>query len=417
MIEFSKHIYPNGLTFLHHKDVSTPFVVVNVLYKVGARNEHKDRTGFAHLFEHLMFEGTTNLAHFDHPIQEAGGSNNAFTNNDFTNYYIKIPKENLELALWLEADRMQSLDINQDSLDNQKKVVIEEFKENYTNKPFGDVWHILRSVVYKDHPYQWPTIGKDYNHIEEASLNDVVEFYKTHYQPENAILSICGNVSEEEARNLSDKILGTIPNYSHSKPDISIEREQNEARFKEVRRDVPQDAVYIVFKMPERNSYEYYVADILSDILASGKSSRLKDKLITELNLFTKVDCYITGSIDKGMFAFEGSLRQGVTPEEGQKAIWTEINCIKDEVVSQFELEKVKNKLLTYMAFSENDLMNRSIGLCYHEMLGDAAKINNEEGKYIKVSAKDIREFSNKYFLEEKSSTLFYLRDNGNLKS
>ena len=411
MIHFTKEKYSNGLTLIHHQDETTPFVVVNVLYKVGARNEFKDKTGFAHLFEHLMFEGTVNQPSYDHPIQQAGGTNNAFTNNDFTNYYIKLPKENLELAVWLEADRMQFLDINQVSLDTQKKVVIEEFKENYTNKPYGDIWHILRALVYEAHPYKWPTIGKDYSHIKHASLEDVVNFYNTHYQPNNAIVSICGNVNLAKAKLLGDKLLSDIKNKSTHHSNIPEEPLQTKAKIKTVHRAVPQDRIYIVFKMPGRSEMGYYIADVLSDILASGKSSRLKHRLEKQLPLFTEVDTYVTGTLDTGMMVFEGKLKNDITPEEGKDALWKEINLLQSELVNEIELEKVKNKMLTYMAFSENDLMNRAIGLCYHEMLDDASGINEEEEKYMSIRASDIQNFAKKYLNVNQSSTLFYLKE------
>lgn len=411
MIQFSKHQLKNGLTFIHHYDSSTPFVVVNLLYKVGARNEDSNKTGFAHLFEHLMFEGTTNLENFDHPIQEAGGINNAFTNNDFTNYYIKLPKENVDLALWLEADRMQHLDINEEALNTQKKVVVEEFKENYTNKPYGDVWHILRKMVYTQHPYQWPTIGQDFDHINNANLEDVIDFYKKHYQPSNTILTICGNINESDALEAVHKYMSDIPNEVNLEVNIPKEPKQTAPTFKIEKRDVPLNAIYMVFKMPERILKEYYVADVLSDILASGKSSRLKEKLVKQQQLFINVDAYITASNDPGMFVFEGKLKDDVDPEVAKQAFWREIEFLKNELISERELTKVKNKLITYMNFSENDLMSRAIGLCYHEMLGDAALINQEEERYTDITALDIQDFAKTFFQPHLENTLFYLKE------
>jgi zinc protease len=412
MIQFNKHHLKNGLTLIHHLDDTTPFVVVNVLYKVGSRDEEATRTGFAHLFEHLMFEGTKHQKNFDHPIQEAGGVNNAFTNNDFTNYYIKLPKENLKLALWLEADRMQHLDINAKSLKTQKKVVVEEFKENYTNHPYGDVWHILREMVYKEHPYQWPTIGKDFDHINKANLEDVISFYKKHYQPQNAILSVCGNVNEQDVLEAAALLMDNIPN---EETEISAkqfhEPQQLAPTFKIVHREIPLDAIYIVFKMPERTQHDYYVADVLSDILASGKSSRLKEKLTKQQPYFISIDAYITGSIDEGMFVFEGKLKEGISPEDAKAAVWREIELLQSELISERELEKVKNKLITYMNFSENDLMSRAIGLCYHEMLNDASEINREEERYLSVNATDIQLFATTYFQPNLENTLFYLKN------
>lgn len=414
MIQFSKHTFENGLRFIYHEDSSTPFIVVNVLYDIGAKHENPERTGFAHLFEHLMFEGTTNQPNYDHPIQLAGGSNNAFTNNDFTNYYIKLPKENVEMALWLEADRMLNLDINAASLSNQQKVVIEEFKENYTNKPYGDVWHILREMIFEKHPYQWPTIGKDYNHIAEASLEEVVNFYKKHYQPSNAILSICGNIEEAKALKYAAQLMGSLPSVPTTEKLLPVEPIQTQAKSKTVLKSVPQDAIYVVFKVPGRNDAAYYIADILTDLLASGKSSRLNERLVRQQQLFTRVDAYTTGSIDIGTFVFEGRLMEGITPEQGLAAIWKEIEILKSELIPEKELNKIKNKLLTYLAFSENDLMNRAIGLCYHELLGDAASINDDEAKYIAITSEQIQAFAQNFLNEAQSNTLLYLKEDKN---
>ena len=411
MIKFQRKVFSNGLVFLHHYDETTPFVVVNLLYKVGAKHEHPDRTGFAHLFEHLMFEGTENVPNYDHPLQEAGGINNAFTNNDFTNYYIKLPKENLELALWLEADRMQHLKFNEDSLSTQKKVVIEEFKENYTNKPYGDVWHILRSMVYEKHPYQWPTIGKEFSHIEEASLEEVQSFFNNHYLPNNAIISVCGNIGAEKSARLVEQLMGEIPDHERLPVEYSDEPAQNQAKFTQVKKKVPLDAIFIVFKMEGRLTRDYYTADLISDVLGNGKSSRLREQLVKKQKLFVSIDAYITGSIDNGLFVFEGKLKEGIEPDVAKAAIWNEIDQIKKNKVAKHELEKVKNKTVTYMAFSENDLLSRAIGLCYYEMLGDPEMINHEERKYLDISADEIQDFVQKNLNESQSTTLYYLNE------
>lgn len=412
MISFNRKQLSNGLTLLHHNDPTTPFVVVNILYRVGAKNEDPERTGFAHLFEHLMFEGTSNVPDFDQPLQEAGGINNAFTNNDYTNYYIKLPKENLELALYLEADRMLHLDINDHTLSTQKKVVIEEFKENYTNKPYGDVWHTLRTMVYENHPYRWPTIGKDFHHIADAPLNDVVSFFEKHYHPSNAILCIAGNVSEEDALKFAGSYFESIPNGRAATNDNFEEPEQKASKSLTQEKDVPLDAIYIAFKMPGRLDKEYYHADILSDILAGSKSSRLRERLIKQNHLFVSIDAYITGTVETGMFIIEGKLTESVTPEEAESAIWNEIDNICKEGLEIKELEKVKHKMITYMNFSENNLLSRAIGLCYHEMLGDAGLINREEGIYESVTADDVKNFADQFLNSDQSNTLFYLKAN-----
>jgi len=410
MIEFNRHVLENGLTLLHHEDATTPFVVVNLLYKVGARNEDADHTGFAHLFEHLMFEGTEDVPSFDRPLQEAGGINNAFTNNDYTNYYIKLPKENAALALYLEADRMQHLDIDKTKLDTQKKVVIEEFKENYTNKPYGDVWHLLREMVYKEHPYQWPTIGKDFEHIRKASLDSVVSFFKSYYNPCNSILCLAGNLTFEEAKELTETYLSQISNQSPAPDEVFSEPEQQKIRRKTVHRDIPQDALYMVFKMPGRKEPGYYAADMVTDILSGSRSSRLNEHLVKQKHLFTSIDAYITGTIDTGMLVIEGRLREGVQAEDGEKAIWEELNILASTEPKTEEMEKVRNKLITYLNFSENDLMSRAIGLSYHEMLGDADGINQDEANYSAITAGDLVSFLKKHIVKDRSSVLYYLK-------
>ena len=412
MISYSKNTLSNGLTLLHHHDPSTPFVVLNLLYKVGAKNEDAERTGFAHLFEHLMFEGTKEVPNFDQPLQEAGGINNAFTNNDYTNYYIKLPKENIELALYLEADRMQNLNINEQMLNTQKKVVIEEFKENYTNKPYGDVWHILRSMVYEQHPYQWPTIGKDHQHIAEAQLSDVISFYKHYYHPANLVLCIAGNISESKALELSNKYLGTIINNQQSNGQSFDEPLQKQEKKKALTRDVPLDALYIAFKMPGRLDETYYTADILSDVLAGSKSARFKERLVKQQQLFVNVDAYITGSVDTGIFVVEGRLRECVSMADAESAVWKELDLMTNLGPDQEELQKVKNKLITYMNFSENNLLSRAIGLSFHEMLGDANRINEEEKHYMAVETEDVVQFCSNFLNRQQSTTLHYLKEN-----
>lgn len=409
MISFNRKQYPNGLTLLHHADQTTPFAVVNILYKVGARNEDPHRTGFAHLFEHLMFEGTKGVPSFDEPLQRAGGINNAFTNNDYTNYYIKIPRENAELALALESDRMQNLDINGDKLSTQKKVVIEEFKENYTNKPYGDVWHTLRQMVYREHPYKWPTIGKDFTHIQDASLDEVKAFYHKYYLPSNAIICIAGNMSFEESCELVDNYFGRKEGPFIT--DVSFfEPLQSEAVTQTVERDVPLDAIYIAFKVSGRKEDDYYTADMLSDILAGSRSSRLIQRLVKKKKLFIQIDAYISGSVDTGLFVFDGKLAEGVDIKEAEAAIWEEIESLQQEEVDAREMEKVKNKLLTSMNFSENSLLSRAISLCYHEMLGDAAAVNEEESRYEQVDGARIKAFVNRYLNRAQSTTLKYLK-------
>ncbi|MCC6582874.1 MAG: insulinase family protein [Chitinophagales bacterium] len=409
MIDYSREVLDNGLTLIHHHDKTTPFVIVNTLYKVGAKHEDEHRTGFAHLFEHLMFSGSKHFADFDKPLQEAGGENNAFTNNDYTNYYDMVPAVNVEIPMCLEADRMVNLNINKKSLDVQRKVVCEEFKENYINQPYGNVWHILREMVYEKHPYRWPTIGKELKHVEDATLEDVKAFYSKYYQPSNAILVLAGNIEKEQASTLAKTYFGELTGSAVEKR-IFEEPEQTMAKEKTVYEDVPLNAVYVAFKICDRLHPDYYASDVTSDILSNGTSSRLHQKLVKEEKAFVEIDAYITSSDDIGMFVVEGKITDGIELQKATDLIWAELKKMQEEKVNESELQKCKNKMLTYMNFSEASLLNRAISLAYYELLGNANLINEEEEQYDAVSAEHIQQFAQKTFTKERSNTLFYLK-------
>ncbi len=409
MIDYTREVLDNGLTLIHHHDKTTPFVIVNTLYKVGAKHEDEHRTGFAHLFEHLMFSGSKHFADFDKPLQEAGGENNAFTNNDYTNYYDMVPAVNIETPMCLEADRMVNLNINKKSLDVQRKVVCEEFKENYINQPYGNVWHILREMVYEKHPYRWPTIGKELKHVEDATLEDVKAFYSKYYQPSNAILVLAGNIEKEQANTLAKTYFGELTGNAVEKR-IFEEPEQTMAKEKTVYEDVPLNAIYIAFKICDRLHPDYYASDVTSDILSNGTSSRLHQKLVKEEKAFVEIDAYITSSDDIGMFVVEGKITDGIELQKATDLIWAELKKMKEEKVNESELQKCKNKMLTYMNFSEASLLNRAISLAYYELLGNANLINEEEQQYDAVNAEHIQQFAQKTFTKERSNTLFYLK-------
>ncbi|MBK9793779.1 MAG: insulinase family protein [Sphingobacteriales bacterium] len=409
MIDYSREVLDNGLTLIHHHDKTTPFVIVNTLYKVGAKHEDEHRTGFAHLFEHLMFSGSKHFADFDKPLQEAGGENNAFTNNDYTNYYDMVPAVNIETPMCLEADRMVNLNINKKSLDVQRKVVCEEFKENYINQPYGNVWHILREMVYEKHPYRWPTIGKELKHVEDATLEDVKAFYSKYYQPSNAILVLAGNIEKEQASTLAKTYFGELTGSVVEKR-IFEEPEQTMAKEKTVYEDVPLNAIYIAFKICDRLHPDYYASDVTSDILSNGTSSRLHQKLVKEEKAFVEIDAYITSSDDIGMFVVEGKITDGIELQKATDLIWAELKKMQEEKVNESELQKCKNKMLTYMNFSEASLLNRAISLAYYELLGNANLINEEEQQYDAVNAEHIQQFAQKTFTKERSNTLFYLK-------
>jgi zinc protease len=406
MIEYKRFRLDNGLTVLHHFDAATPMVAVNTLYDVGARDEVAGKTGFAHLFEHLMFGGSVNIPDFDAPLQFAGGESNAFTSNDITNYYDILPANNIETALWLESDRMLSLAFTPKSLEVQRNVVIEEFKQRYLNQPYGDVWLQLRPLAYQVHPYSWATIGQDIRQIEEAEMEDVKAFFKKYYHPANAILCIAGNISLEETQRLVEKWYGEIPKSVKPLRALPKEPQQNQFRELTIERNVPSDSFYYAFKMPERKSYEYYVTDILSDALGREKSSRLYNRLKKELRLVTSVNAYITGSIDEGLLIIEGKMRDGASMDELDKALWKVLEEIRSTPFSESETRKLLNKIRTAKEFQEQGLLNRAMNLCYYELLGDANGVNEENQLYQSITAEQLREQANAVLRRENCSLL-----------
>jgi zinc protease len=406
MISFERFTLDNGLRVLVHRDDTTPVVAFNLLYQVGARDENPEKTGFAHLFEHLMFEGSKNIPHYDAPLQQAGGENNAFTNSNITNYYITIPKENLETAFWLESDRMLELAFSQKKLDIQKKVVIEEFKQRYLNQPYGDWNLLLRPLAYKKHPYSWPTIGKEISHIENATLQEVKEFFYRYYAPNNAILCVAGNVTKPEIELLSQKWFGAIPSRDVPIRNLPVEDPQTEPREEKVTRPVPLNAIYQAYHMCGRNHPDYHATDLISDVLSNGKSSRLNQRLVKELQLFSSINGYINGDVDPGLFMITGDINQGVTFEQAEKAIRRELDLMMNELVAFEELKKVQNKVEANLIYSEISILNKAMNLAYFEMLGNADLINREPEKYQAVTPQDIRNVAKKLFQPTNCSVL-----------
>lgn len=408
MIKYEKFELENGLKVIVHQDKSTPIACINILYNVGARDEHPDQTGFAHLFEHLMFGGSVNIPNYDEPLQRVGGENNAFTTNDITNYYLTLPSENLETGFWLESDRMLSLAFSDKSLEVQRSVVIEEFKQRYLNQPYGDVWLLMRPMIYKVHPYQWDTIGKEISHIENAQMQDVKNFFKKFYCPNNAIMVVAGNVEFEEVKALTEKWFAPIPIGPDNKRNLPVEPPQTEARSLVVERDVPAAAIYKAYHMCSRYDKEYYATDLISDILSRGNSSRLHNSLIKEKKMFSDLHAYVMGDFDKGLFIVSGKLSSGVTMAEADKAIDEELEKMKLQLVTVDELQKVKNKMESSHVFGEIEVLNKATNLAVSELLGDANMVNMEVEKYLSVTAEQIREQANSIFRAENCSTLYY---------
>lgn len=409
MIKFYRYQLENGLQILIYPDYSTPMVALDVCYHVGAKNEDPHRTGFAHLFEHLMFGGTKNIPDYDDALQHAGGENNAYTTNDLTNYYLTLPKENLEIGFWLESDRMLELDFSEEKLNVQKNVVIEEFKQRNLNQPYGDVWPLLRALAYQVHPYQWQTIGKEISHIADASLEEVKAFFYQFYAPDNAALILSGHVDPEECLNLATKWFGAIPNRKVKKATIPQEPEQTEFREMTVERDVPDTALYLAFHMPDRRQAEYYTCDLISDVLSNGNSSRLYQKLIKEQKLFVELDAYVSGDHDPGLFIVSGKLAEGVSIDQAKEAIWCELKLIQQELVPAVELEKVKNKLEANLVYSQMNYLNMAQELANFENIDRAERINDQVTIYRSVSSADLMQMAQNIFRETNCSQLNYL--------
>ncbi|OQA01986.1 MAG: Protease 3 precursor [Bacteroidetes bacterium ADurb.Bin408] len=410
MLTFERFELRNGLKVLIHNDPATAIVAVNIVYNVGARDEDENRTGFAHLFEHLMFGGSVNIPRFDEPLQRVGGENNAFTSNDITDYYETLPKDNLETALWLESDRMLQLAFSKKSLDVQRQVVCEEFRQSYLNQPYGDAWALLRALAYKKHPYKWPTIGKNVKHIETASLDEVKKFFYKFYRPCNAILCLAGNIESKEVMPLVEKWFGNIPAGEKYIRHLPAEPKQKIIRKKTVFRKVPYDKIYMAFHTCGRIDKEIYAVDLLSDLLSNGKSSRLHSELVLKKKLFSSIDAFITGSFDKDIFVITGTLSDNVSVVTAEKAIWSELNKIKSKTVPVRELQKVKNKVEMNYELGLTGVLNKAMYLAINELIDNNSNINKEVALYNAVTAADIRHQAQETFREGNCSVLYYLK-------
>lgn len=408
MITYHRFVLDNGLRVLVHEDPSTPMAAVNVLYNVGSRDEQPHKTGFAHLFEHLMFGGSANIPDFDDPLQLAGGDNNAFTNNDFTNFYEVLPAQNLEVAFWLESDRMLSLNFDPQVLEVQRKVVVEEFKETCLNQPYGDMWHHLSEMAYETHPYRWPVIGLVPEHVESATMDDVQDFYFHHYRPNNAVLAVCGNVKLSQVKKLAKKWFADIPAGDIPARDISREAPQLHMKEKIQETNVPLDALYLAFHCCDRVHPDFYITDLLSDVLSNGPSSRLYRRLLKEKQLFSQIDAYITGTLDPGLFIIEGRPSDGVSLEDAEAAILEELQLLLDEHLDEDELQKCKNRAESALVFSELSALGKAMNLAFFELLGDADLINREPELYAQITAEDMHRVARQLFRKENCTKLYY---------
>ncbi len=402
-MNIEKFTLENGLRVVVNQDTSSPMVAMNLIY-----DEDPELTGFAHLFEHLMFGGSINIPSYDQPLQEAGGENNAFTNNDYTNYYLNIPAQNIETGFWLESDRMQALDFSEKGLEIQKKVVIEEFKQRYFNQPYGDVWLNLRPMAYKEHPYKWSTIGKEISHIEKADLGLVKDFFYSHYAPNNAILSLSGDIDPNRAFSLAEKWFGDIEKREIKKRSLPVEPTQIKQERLDLHRPVPADSIYMAFHMPGRLSEEFYTIDLISDILGSGNSSRLNQILVKEKELFSSADAYITGDIDPGLFVLTGKPLPGVSLGQAEEELWKIIDSLTNNALAEYELSKVQNKFEANFIYGQASILNKAMNIGYFELLKEAKMIGFEVDKYRKVNEKSIMASAKTLFNRENCSILNY---------
>jgi len=408
MVEFQRYKLDNGLTLIVHPDPSTPIVTVNLLYNVGSKHENPERTGFAHLFEHLMFEGSLNIPAYDTPLQQAGGENNAFTSNDITNYYLTLPRENIETAFWLESDRMLGLKLTEEKIRVQKNVVIEEFNQRYRNQPYGDAMMMLRSMAYQVHPYQWSTIGKEISHIEQATAEEVKDFFFHHYAPNNAILTVVGNMEPEKVKELADKWFGPVPGRKLHQKKIPGEPRQKEPRNKEVTRDVPHDVIYKAYHMGARNHPDYITTDLISDLLANGNSARLYQNLVKRRKIFSSIDAYITGDIDEGLLMVTGTVAPHNEMKQAEKELVDELKKLTQQRVEDEELQKVKNKVEAVRTYTKTSALHKAMNMAFYELLGDVNRINTEEQAYRKVTPDDIQRVGRQVLDQNNCSTLYY---------
>lgn len=414
MIDYRKYILSNGLTVLTHEAWDTPLATVNVLYNVGARDEDPHRTGFAHLFEHLMFGGTERVPDFDAVVSSLGGDNNAFTNNDYTNYYITIPVEGLSTALMLEADRMASLALNAKALEVQQRVVTEEYNQRYMNQPYGDMWLNMRPLCYKRHPYRWATIGADIRHVSEATLEDVQAFHERYYRADNAILTVAAPMRHEEMIAAVEKEWGAGCVSAGCRRSMASERnylqeeEQKEARRLVIRREVPSRAVYLAWPMCDHWGRDFRACDLVSDVLCTGSSSRIYNNVVRPGQLVSEADAYISGEAGPGLMVLSAKILPDVDVDEVADALRQEAYLLSEKGLTKNELEKVQNRYESTFVYSQYKAADRAMALCHYTWLGDTELVNREPEEYRKVTAEDVQRAASAVFRPEHENMLVY---------
>ncbi|TSJ81072.1 MAG: insulinase family protein [Candidatus Cardinium sp.] len=406
MIHFEKFTLSNGLQVIVHEDPTSHIAVMNVMYDVGARDEHPLQTGFAHLFEHLMFGGSCNIPAYDTPLQQVGGSNNAYTTTDLANYYCSLPAVNLETAFWLESDRMLGLAFNEKSLEVQRKVVIEEFKEHYLNQPYGDAWHHLTNMAYTTHPYRWPTIGQSVSHIESATMDDVKAFFYKFYRPNHAILVVAGKVTQPQVAALCKKWFEPIPAGLPYHRALPQEPAQVLPRRKVVHGDVPFPMLYKAYHMPGRGMPGYYAAEVLCNLLSEGKSALLYANLVEKQALYTRIDGYTTESFDPGLLVISGSLAEKTPFEAAENGLVAVLDQVK--AITPIALEKVKNQMETQLVFGQVNLVHRAQELAVATLEGDTNLVNKKIEYIRQVDLEAVQTVAEMILQEQNCSTLHY---------
>ncbi len=408
MFDYQRFFLDNGLEVLVHEDSSSKIAVFNLLYKVGSRFEQPGKTGLAHFFEHLMFGSSAHVPEFDRELERVGGSCNAFTSPDITNYYMTLPSSNLETAFWLESDRMGHLSLTEKTIETQRKVVLEEYKQRYLTPPYGDVWHHLRKLAYTTHPYRWPTIGENLGDIEGYTRDMIWEFYQEHYHPGNAILVVAGDVTQKEVARLAQKWFGPIPSRSRKFSQIASEPTQAEKRNLTIQAKVPTDALYKAYKMPAKGTEGYLEADLLSDLLGGGKSSPLEQQLVKNGKIFASVGAYITGSVDPGLLVFSGKMEQGVGAMEAEAALDALLKEFTQKEISDSSLQKIKNQSEAMKTFESIQLLNRAMNLAYYAHLGDPALYWQEFEQKASCEAVQLSSWAKRLLQEDQASVLYY---------
>ena len=412
MVKFEKHTLPNGLRILVHRDETTPLAAFNLLYDVGARDETPGKTGFAHLFEHLMFEGSVNIQDYDRQLQYAGGENNAFTTNDITNYYVTLPAQNLEVAFWLESDRMLGLDFSEKKLETQKSVVVEEYRQSYLNQPYGDAMLLLRPLAYQVHPYQWATIGQDIEQIKNAGMDDVKGFFRRFYNPSNAILCVSGFVDPQEVFRLAEKWFGDIPAGPVNERNLPAEPSREHEKRKEVTGDVPQHQIFMAYHMCSRTHPDYHATDLISDLLANGESARLTREFVHDRKVFSEANAYVTGSVDPGLLMVTAKLHEQVSPSEAENLLRNELEQLVTARPDDRELQKVKNRVEATHTYFESSVLAKAMNLSWYELLGDADLLNRQTDAYARVEPEDIRRVAEEVLRADNLSILHYGKNN-----